>query len=265
MKVIKNMSFEEYRALDLINKSHLSNFVPGGSPRQALYSKETKSLTDGTAFHSVMEHGIEGNPEIVVSPYPDFRTKDAKAWKAAREDEGKIIVKQEFIDRLTAARGYTVDLIKSQIGLDVTDGKGDHELTVVTDTEKIRLDYTRDEAHFDWKTVSSAHPAAVYKDIELYNYDLQSYYYSKVYHEVTGEWRPFVFAFQELKPPFNCVLVQISQNTPEAWALAKSKYDQAYERMKSTPKHQSYTETMLFYEPSEFLMQRYNVEINPFN
>jgi len=266
MKLIKNLGFDVYKKLDLLNKSTLNNFVPGNSPRQSLYKKDSSGFNEGTMFHSSMEFGLDNNPELVLSEYDAFRSNEAKIWKAKQEAAGKHVIKQDQMDAIKEARLMTIETIKSQIGIDIEDGKGDHELTGVTDTEKIRLDYTRPEAHFDWKSSASAKPYSCMKDIETYNYDLQSYLYAKVYQEITGEMKPFIFVFQEIKAPFNCTLVQISEeNTPEAWALGKHKYDKALERMNSCSKSDSYVATMQLYMPPKYTLDKYGVEINPFS
>jgi len=265
MNVNKNMSFSDYRDVPLLNKSHLSNFVYGNSPRQALYRKDSSGFSDGTAFHSVMEHGIDGNPELIVSPFDSFRTNEAKLWKTKQQTDGMHVVTQKLLDDLKEAREMTKQTIISQMGIDIDDGKGEHEVSVFSETEKIRLDYTRPEFHGDWKSCASAKPYNCYSDIEKYNYDLQSYMYSNVYEEVTGEYRPFVFIFQEIKPPFNCTIVEVSRVTMDAWAVAKSKYDGAKMRIKQCNSGDSYTDKLEMYQPAKFILDKFGVETNPFS
>jgi hypothetical protein len=264
-KLIENLPFDDYRALDLLNKSTLNNFVPGQSPRQQMYSKDSSGFSDGTAFHSAMEHGIDHNPDLIVSHYDSFRTNESKIWKVKQETLGKYVVTQELLNRLSEARAMTHATILDQMGFDIDDGQGQHELTGVTATEKIRLDYTRPEYHIDWKSTGNAKPEACFRDIENYNYDLQSVLYTNVYEEITGEYRPFLFAFQEIKAPFNCTLIEVSKATPEAWALGEHKYNSALARMDNVKPTLSYTDNKQMYIPNKYTLDKYGVAISPFN
>lgn len=95
------MTFAEYRAIDAVNWSTLSAMKD--SPAHYLAAvengrKDTAALQTGRLLDCLIFTPDEFAARFVISPYDDFRSKDAKAW---RDEQTAEIVKA---DALTEAR-----------------------------------------------------------------------------------------------------------------------------------------------------------------
>ena len=261
-QIIYDLPMSAYRALPLLNKSTLNNWVPGKSPRQSLYTYDTSSLNEGRIIHDIIEGlgEITDNPAFVISEYDSFRTKEAKAWK---DEQTKDIIKPSDVERYADVYCRVLEEC-SLLGLDITSGK--HEVTVTTDAEKARIDFVPDNADFglcDWKSIQSANPRSCFQAIDTYNYDMQAWMYRKVYSEVTGEYydAPFTFIFFELKEPYNVTVIKM---TDSAMNVGRAKYEQAVARHLKVPATAGYTDSVLSYEPPRWTLDKFGIEDNPF-
>lgn len=249
-------SYDEktYRADPRLNKSYLNNFCKGQAPRQALFAKETTSLSEGRKVHSFIEDGLN---QFAVSPHADFRKKEAKEWKAEQEANGLTVIKEEELEKLTQIRTEVAYCCEAE-DIDIT--LGHHEVTVFSEKEKVRLDYLHGDHIIDWKTGKSAEPGAIDRAMDFFNYDLQAFMYSKVYREVTGNEPKFSFVFVELEAPYSTTFVEMSD---EGLALGEAKYNYAKERLEYLRKNNrlgsSYVEGSHIYKPAPWSLSKYNV------
>lgn len=83
--------------------------------------EHTKAMDFGKALHALILQGREAFDKlVVVSPYPDFRTKEAQGWKAERVAEGKAILTASEIqsaEHMAALVANHPDLAAIQRGL----------------------------------------------------------------------------------------------------------------------------------------------------
>lgn len=246
----------DYRKDPRLNKSYLNNFCKGNAPRQALYQKDSGSLGLGRQIHSYIESGLK---EFAISPYDNFRTKDAREWKKDQEDNGRSVITSEDVEVFDTIKAE-VHKITHNNGTDIE--LGSHEVTCFTDTEKCRLDFLNKHGDviIDWKSCQSADPRSIDKAIYQYNYDLQAFFYKKVYEELSGQTCRFDFVFFEMKAPYSTTYVQLSDT---ALALGEAKYIYATERLNTLKKLDnmgaSYVDEAHTYEPADWAMTEYGL------
>ncbi|MCC7375378.1 MAG: PD-(D/E)XK nuclease-like domain-containing protein [Verrucomicrobiales bacterium] len=89
------ISFAEYRAIDAVSNSALKHI--DRSPRHMLNAQQyPMETTDAMRFGTLVDHLLFGTEcQYVVSPYDDFRTKEAKEWKLEHTHAGVAIFKPD--------------------------------------------------------------------------------------------------------------------------------------------------------------------------
>lgn len=140
------LSFRDYRKIDAVNWSLLKWLRE--SPRAYRYHRDTPTeATDAMRLGS-LTHAAILEPDTVadlavISPYPAFTTKEAKAWRDEQRDAGRLVVTVEQHNRAMAIR----DAVHAHPAAANYLGKGEPELSLVwTDaptglTCKGRLDW----------------------------------------------------------------------------------------------------------------------------
>lgn len=213
------ISFREYCALDGINNSFLKHIDK--SPAHLRYAQANRreptpemlkgSLTDHLFF------GTEFN--YVVSPYDDFRTKEAKAWRDEQEALGVAVFKQPAVDevsRMVASirNSPTVAEIlrsgRSQVGVqDNLDADG-------TPVQcKCLIDWVSDEFAVlaDLKTTGDASEDTFRRHVVNMGYDVQAAMYVDLWKASTGEELPFLWIVTESEEPHATALYQASKDS----------------------------------------------------
>lgn len=130
----------------------------------------------GSAAHALVLGDEVFEARHTVSPYDDFRSKEAREWKAQAEAAGRYIIKRETYDDLKrlAAAAHEYPLVKAGI----LDGEVERSL-VWRDEEtgvwlKARPDVLpRAGIIVDYKTTVSAHPRDMQKAIADHGYHVQ--------------------------------------------------------------------------------------------
>jgi len=110
------LSFADYRSDDItqsdtiatvkekaISKSLICNFIADpwawkNSPPKA----QTKAMRAGSVLDCLLTEPRKFDERYAISPYKDFRTNDAKAWRQAIEDEGRSILTESDFEAAEA-------------------------------------------------------------------------------------------------------------------------------------------------------------------
>lgn len=131
---------------------------------------ETEALKLGKALHTVMER-----KELVVSPYDNYRTKEAQAWRDANPEA------------LKAEEAATVENWKTSIlnhlggrypGLWAVWSLGEYEKEFFSDTHKAKLDcISGNGICLDWKTTADTNIEKVIMSAWRYHWALQAAHY----------------------------------------------------------------------------------------
>lgn len=159
----------------ILEQSEL-HFYSGWSGNPNAEPRNTDAFSFGSAAHALLLGDEAFERRHVVSKYPDFRTKEAKAWKAEQEEAGKRIIKQEQLAQIFAMRDALAKEPLVQAG--ILEG-GVEQSLFWKDEEtgvwlKARPDgLPKDGWMMDLKSTVSSHPRKIQRSIYNYRYDMQ--------------------------------------------------------------------------------------------
>ncbi len=186
----------------------------------------TAAMVNGTILDSLL---LGGDTELVESPHEEYRTKEAKEWKAGVLAAGKQPVKAK---ELHYAREAAIAIRKNlyDAGLDLD---GENQLSAIWDVDGVRcrarLDHwkEKDGLIVDLKTADNASPSVLGRKMVDFGYAIQHAAYISAIEtlrpELAGRVR-FVFAFAETEPPY---AVTIAHPAGTMRALGKWQWEKA--------------------------------------
>ena len=98
--IIEGMDEGLYHEFPALSSSDVKTWLGSSSQRKfELYLKfgkrATRAMEAGTVMHTVLLEGEKIWDRVVISPYDEFRTKEAKAW---RDAQTKIVLKKNEAD-----------------------------------------------------------------------------------------------------------------------------------------------------------------------
>jgi hypothetical protein len=218
------------------------------------HTRESDSRFDlGSAAHSML---LEPHKDpIVIVDADDWRTKAAKEQRADAQAQGKYaVLARQYADiqsMVTAARVYLETTELAGI-LD----SGDAERTLIWNEGetwcRARPDMMSADRRviLDYKSTASAAPDFIARQIGRMGYDLQSEFYLRGHHAITGrEDSAFVFLFQEITRPYACSLVSLSNAYREVGQLKAKRTLDIWEKCMRTKHWPGYDSRVLYLEP----------------
>ena len=199
-----------------VSKSLLWDF--NKSPFKWRHSKPrevSKAMDLGTLIHAATLEPETVEQIIAISPYADFRTKEAREWKALQAESGKIITSRDEIDKaITIAETVTDDYLahfaaKYQTEVAVFGKIGTTEIKGLIDIVPDGLDCL-----VDLKTTSSFDSLeSIQRTIVNRGYHWQAALYLDLWNAAANEKRTrFVFCFVEVDSPHETAWVELSEN-----------------------------------------------------
>ena len=256
------ISFSQYCALDGINNSFLKHIDKSPAHlrwHQAHPTVPTPEMLKG----SLTDHlffGTEFN--YVVSPYDDFRKKEAQQWRDETEASGVHVFKQTSVDevsRMVASirNSPTVAEIlragRSQVAVrDNLDADG----TLVQ--AKCLIDWVSDEYAIlaDLKTTGDASEDTFRRHVVNMGYDVQAAMYVDLWKAATGEELPFLWIVTESEEPHATALYQASKDSlARGRAILKARL-RKYAICLSANRWDSYPENPVTLEPPTWAMMK---------
>ena len=177
------MSIKEYRNDTRLNQSTLKLFLEHdysiAKAKAEAPHKPSPSMTLGSLVHGIIELRGAIPYDFEVSPYGDFRKKEAKEWKAEKQALGITIVKQDELDQALAMANNvlhnTPPLLKEIINSD----ESQREVAFFSGEHKALLDIVNRHGTIgaDYKTTSATSVEEFMRDVRRYHYDLQAAHY----------------------------------------------------------------------------------------
>lgn len=170
----------------------------------------------GKAAHAFLVEGGISPKEIAISPYPEFRTKEAKAWKAKAEKIGLTIIKPE--DLQTIAGMYQRLSQHPIVRAGGLDGLVEHSLIWKDEATGIWLKTRPDVIPLDvliadYKTVADASKFAVSRSVAGYGYFVQLGLVFMGMAEVLGiQAESAGLLCQEKSPPYVCAWYELTDS-----------------------------------------------------
>ncbi len=158
--VYKGISREEYDDIPALRSTTAYKMLTTAPAKAIIPTTPTDPMALGTCAHDLM---LEGEERFAVNPFGDYRTAEAREWKAEQIAAGIIPQKAESVEKVRAmvlaGKRQIVNLSESyHFGPD-----GDSELSVVWEDPlgvwcKARFDWKSNSAITDYKTSKGATP-----------------------------------------------------------------------------------------------------------
>jgi len=202
-----------------VSKSLLWDF--NKSPFKWRHSKPreaSKAMDLGTLIHAATLEPKTVADLIAISPYADYRTKEAREWKADLAESGKIITSRDEIDKALSIAETVTDDYYLQF-----DARYKTEVAVfgkIGDTEvKGLIDIVPDglDCLMDLKTTGEIGSLeSIQRTIVNRGYHWQAALYLDLWNAAANEKRTrFVFCFVEVESPHETAWVELSENLLE--------------------------------------------------
>lgn len=238
---LPDISISDYHASDAIGFSKLKEFV--ASPLDFYETRILKCRKKeyeraphfeiGQAFHLFTQNGLPFYEHVIVNDkYDSWRTNEAKAWRAAQELAGKIVLSPyDFagIEKMGArlASHSVVRNLLDGTASEVTFRKNFGQWAV-----QCRPDRYREGLICDFKTVETIDDFE--RNIVKFSYHMQAAWYQEVVHACLGlpEDAPkarFVFVVIEKNPPYEVDHFELDE---DSLAVGRAEVIMALRRMK---------------------------------
>ena len=187
----------------------------------------TAAMRLGTAAHLMVLEPEKVSDQIRISPFENFRTKEAREWKAEQELTGKIVMSAsegETLDGITVASNLALDDIlgpgvKCATEVEVGGCWNDVELCGLIDIVE-----PSEEMLWDLKTTATiGDERALQRLIFDRGYDVQAAMYADLFAFQKDLDKPpgFGFIFVETSEPFEATWVTLSE---ESIASGRQRY-----------------------------------------
>lgn len=268
--VYYGMSFEEYRAIDAINKSGLDHFEKSPAhfyancldPKREV-SEPTPAMRLGTAIHTaILEpgefHDRYSTPPPGAPKHPTERQINAKkpspetlsaiAWWSDFEAkaQGKEILSAEDLYLVSAVatrfRGHPAGATILETG------SSEIVLVWVDPIEnvlcKARVDWLS-TVILDLKSAENASPNEFARSVARYRYHVQAAFYTDGYERLTGDRIPFVFGVPEKEAPWASAFYSVPDQVLEVGRKIYRRQLARYARCKREERWPSYAEEIV--------------------
>lgn len=194
------------------NESPL-HFWNGWSGNPDAVRDATPALSFGTAVHMHLLEPALFEARVAVRPFPDYRTKAAKAWRADMEAAGRLVITQEDYARILTM----VEVLHAHPNVHPGLWSREVERTLIWRDDKTGLwCKARPDAMptarvmIDYKTTHSTAPVDLHRAIAAYGYAQKLAW---IIEGLNALGRPIPehagFVFQEKTPPYDVAVVGV--------------------------------------------------------
>jgi len=179
--------------------------------------EESSRLDLGSVAHALL---LKAGAEIEVVLADDYRTKAAQQARDAAREAGKIPVLSDQYDNASCMAAVANDYLRAAIGWGSFGGVAETVMIWRENDAWLRgmVDWMRDDMSIvlDYKTTSaSARPEDIVRSLFDLNYHLKAAFYERGLNVLDPPGigrRKFLLLFQEIDPPYECSLIQMSEN-----------------------------------------------------
>ena len=197
-------------------------------PARYQWEREHPKVKDvfdqGTIAHALILRNPD--PRLRIIDCYDWRTKAAQdAKKAARAERNVPVSRGDLLAATKMARAVRRHPLASAI---FSEGKAEQSFYWIDPATGVtcrgRVDWLRDNAIVDLKTINKADEHTITRQSYDYGYAQQADFYRRGIHAVTGEWLPFVHVFVESDQPH---IVHVTQLDEDFLAIGSDRNDRA--------------------------------------
>jgi len=194
----------------LVTKSGLHAYTAHPRLNPQYRQEESAEFDYGRAAHALLLEGDESRFCIVEAD--DWRKKDAKELREKARAEKKMPMLARQVHKVRAmARAAQEYVAASELAGIFAHGVAEKSIYWQEGAHRCRAtpDWLTDDASIclDYKTTTSANPAAFLGMAVGFGYTMQEAFYRRGIKAVRGREPAFVFLLQEKEPPYACSLV----------------------------------------------------------
>lgn len=172
---------EAYRQDKRLNQSLLKNFLTHDYQiaMEKINEPSSPAKELGSLVHGIIELRGAVPYNYEVSPYTDFRKKEAREWKAEKQAQGITIVKQDELDQALAMANNVLHNSTPTLKAIINAGNSKREQAFYDSEHKALLDCVSADGTIgiDYKTTSATSIEEFTRDVRKYHYDLQAAHY----------------------------------------------------------------------------------------
>jgi len=221
-----NQTEKEYRMKPLINastlKMYLGDYDPAIAKHIVLHGRpKSSAMSLGSVVHDLLENDFAMSFKFVISPYSDFRKKEAREWKQEAQEAGQEVITQAIYDEARDMAQSVADHAPAWV---MDRELCTYEKPIYTPEFKALFDViSSDGRGADFKTTSATSAKGFERECLKYGYYLQGSFYSYV-----GELKEFWFVAVSTHKPYPVWNFKMSD---EALAFGHEQWRKAYEAM----------------------------------
>ena len=210
-KFIHPIKDADYRKLIGVPQSVLKGFKRCAAYVKYLEEQAQKPPTPAMILgHLVEQRLFDTSFQYELSPYPDFRSKEAKEWRDSRVHP--IVTAEQWDKSEAMLKSLRSDadimrlLEKGRSSMALT---GIHKQTGLA--QKALIDFAPDNRPFicDLKCLHNETPWGFGRAVSDFRYDIQAVRYTSLWQDVFNEDRTFVFIVVSSKEPYLCMPYRI--------------------------------------------------------
>jgi hypothetical protein len=247
---IINCARHTYDLIPAMNQSSLKHMEKSPMHFYEYVQAPRKRPTDAKILGSLVDHILLGSefPHI-SSPYPDYRTKEAREWRDKQRDDGVEVISAEtqakavsMADSVRRLKCFK-DWQPWRLNLCL---QGVHEPTGIR--MKGLLDIAPDNVLIvpDLKTTADASLWAFGASIATFGYDIQSAWYTELWRQNYQEDRDYINICVESEPPFATSVQMMPRDAvARAWRQCE-RWLETYAKCLESCKWPGYSEEVQF-------------------
>ena len=232
--LLDGISNDDYQSSDGISKSGLDLIAQ--SPLDYITRKlhprpQTRPMIVGNAAHTLILEPDEFHNRYVKSEYKDFRSGEAREWRAAEEASGRFVLsiasnedeywspsEWDYVHRMRDAvmsHRYAGVLLNPDDGISEQSGYWiDPEVDKLAKLRIDRRNLAHDNLLVDLKTIQACDKTSVHRAVGDRRYHVQAAWYLRGMRLIGEPGSGFVFVFVEKTPPFKIALWDVKDIEP---------------------------------------------------
>ena len=185
--------------------------------------KTTDAMTWGSLVDCLITAPDDFAAQFAVSPFDSFRTKDAKEWKAEKNESGVAIVTEDLITKakqatqhLTETHEVAAEIINNSAKQVVMLNKIQTPFSDKPINLKALADFVPNNKPYlaDLKTTNDFTPNGFAKTIAKYGYHVQASHYLDMWNAANPDDQRdrFLIIWQDSKAPYEVAISEIPQS-----------------------------------------------------
>ncbi|MGI9492138.1 MAG: PD-(D/E)XK nuclease-like domain-containing protein [Geminicoccaceae bacterium] len=265
-----------YHALPHLSRSTIHTLLTKSPAHAKMVHQEESNgaMRLGTVWHKLV---LGKGDEYAVSPYDEYRTNEAKAWRDEQVEAGLVPIKRKEFDIAQEMADRLLEQISNHEIGNVFDRPGRAEVATIWQDDGVwcraLMDWLPEDvtAIYDLKSSESASTDAFQRVAFAHGYHLQAHWYArgvaaamshrhKLDHDLDPALIPFRFIVQESSPPH---FVNVIEMSGEALFMAEEQIEKAlriWKQCTKSGKWPGYGHKVREIDPPGYMISRWEME-----